>query len=192
MAYPAENSEFTTDTEELADSTNINDVQQFEQKLETGISQILKAFEQKLAFDDAKQRQIDSLHTEVQEYKTDLIARTNRPLVNGLIRLHDDIGKLIERHKSKPTEQADIFFKEIENIQDDVEILLDQNGVTTFTELDDLFQPRRQHVLNNTPTTDDEQVGKIATRLRPGFEQGNELIKKERVNVYTLQEQNNE
>jgi molecular chaperone GrpE len=166
-----------------------NDViQNFEQKLESGISQILNAFEQKIAFDVLKQQQIDRLHAELQEYRTDLIAKTNRPLVNGLIYLHDDIGKLIEGLQAKPIEEVEPekLFKTISGIQEDIEILLDQNGVTTFREIVDTFDPRRQHALKNVPTIEEEQVGKIAERVRPGFEQGDEIIKKERVRVFVL------
>jgi molecular chaperone GrpE len=163
-------------------------VQRLEQKLESSMSQVLNVFEQKIAFDAVKQQQIDRLHAELQEYRTDLIAKTNRPIVNGLIRLHDDIGKLIERQKSKPTEQWEpgTFFKEVGNIQEDIGIILDQNGVAAFTEPDETFQPRRQRAIKNIPTSDDKLVGKIAERLRSGFEQGDEIIQKERVAVYVL------
>ncbi|TGO03089.1 hypothetical protein PN36_13100 [Candidatus Thiomargarita nelsonii] len=152
-----------------------------EQNLESGISKMLNAFEQKIAFDAAKQQQIDRLHAELQECRTDMIAKTNRPLVNGLIRLHDDIGRLIEG----PTEQLEPD-KLLKEIQEDIEIILDQNGVATFREPIDTFQPRRQRALKNVSTTDEKQVGNVAERIRAGFEQGDEIIQKERVNVYVL------
>jgi molecular chaperone GrpE len=168
-----------------SEEPNNNIDQNLEQKLETGISQVLKAFEQKIAYDDSKQQQIDRLHAELQEYRTDLIAKTNRPLVNGLIRLHDDIGRLIEGLKSKPPEQLEPD-KLLGGIQEDIEIILDQNGVATFREPDNTFQPRRQRALKNVSTTDAELVGNVAERVIAGFEQGDEIIKKERVNVYVL------
>ena len=163
-------------------------VQGLEEKLASGFSQVLNAFEQKIAFDATKQQQIDRLHAELQTYRTDLIAKTNRPLVNGLIRLHDDIGRLIEGQKSKPIEQLEPeqLLKAIGGIQEDVEILLDQNGVSAFREPVETFEPRRQRTIKNVPTTDDERVGQIVERLRPGFEQGDEIIQKERVSVYVL------
>jgi molecular chaperone GrpE len=174
--------------EEPNEEPKNNVVQHLEQILESGISKVLNAFEQKMAFDAAKQQQIDRLHAELQEYRTDLIAKTNRPLVNGLIHLHDNIGRLIEGLKSKPTEQLepDRFFKAIGGIQDDIEILLDQNGIAAFTEQDETFQPRRQRALKKVSTTEEELVGRVAEQLKPGFEQGNEIVQKERVSVYVL------
>ncbi|MEN8217146.1 MAG: nucleotide exchange factor GrpE [Pseudomonadota bacterium] len=170
-------------TEETETQKQDNILQNLEQKLESGISKMLNAFEQKIAFDAAKQQQIDRLHAEMQEYRTDMIAKTNRPLVNGLIRLHDDIGRLIEG--LKPNEQLEPD-KLLKGIQEDIEILLDQNGVATFREPVDTFQPRRQRALKNVSTTDEKMVGKVAERVRQGFEQGDEIIQKERVNVYVL------
>jgi len=167
-------------------------VQRVEQRLEAEMSQLFKVFEQKIAFDASKQQQIDRLHTELQQYRTDLIAKTNRPLVNGLIQLYGEIGQLITRLKSKPNDQLEpaLFLKTITGIQEDIEILLDQNGITAFTEEQvDTLQPRRQRAIKNLPTTDDKQVGTVAERLMPGFEQGNEIIQKERVIVYVLDKQ---
>ncbi len=156
------------------------------EKLEAGVAQVLDVFEQKLAYDDTKQRQIDRLHAELQKYRTDLIAKTNRPLINGLIRLHDDMGKLIDNFKKKPDAELEPsrFFKVFENVQDDIEILLDQNGVVSFTEQGERLDPRRQRAIKQIKTSEEQLIGKIAGRLRKGFEQADDLIQKERVSVY--------
>lgn len=158
--------------------------------LESGITEILNAFEQKLAYDTTKQQQIDSLHEQLQKHRSDLIARTNRPLVNGLIRLHDDVGKLVESLEKKPLDQLDPerFFKEFRGIQEDMEILLDQNGIVAFTEPVEQFEPRRQRVIKRVETSEQLLVGTIAKQLRPGFEQADDLIQKERVWVYVQEE----
>lgn len=158
------------------------------ERLEAGIAQILEAFEKKLAYDNTKQQQIDRLHAELQKYRADLIAKTNRPLVNGLIRLHDDVGKLIDNFKKRPSKELEParFFKAFEDVQDDIEILLDQNGVLSFSELGERLDPRRQSVIRQIKTSDEQLIGAIAGRLRKGFEQADELIKKERVSVYVL------
>ena len=167
--------------------------QHFKELLESGINQILKAFDQKLAYDTTKQQQIDHLHAELQLHRTDLIARTNRPLVNGLIRLHDDVGKLVDSLRKKPAEELEpeVFFKAFQNIQVDIEMLLDQNGIVSFTEQDEKFEPRRQRLVNNVRTSEEQLIGTIAERLRPGFEQTDDLIQKERVSVYVPEKATN-
>ncbi|MFT4927344.1 MAG: molecular chaperone GrpE [Phenylobacterium sp.] len=156
---------------------------------EANAAKLFACFADKLAYDASKQLQIDRLHGELQQYRADLIARTNRPLVNGLIRMHDDIGKLVSAltKKSPDALTPELFLKAINGIGEDVEILLDQNGVATFTAEDAQFEPRRQRAVNKVTTADEQQAGTIASRVRPGFEQGNELIKKERVDVYVFE-----
>jgi len=163
-------------------------IHHFEKLLKSGFDKILHSFEQKLAYDITKQQQIDSLHSELQKYRTDLIVKTNRPIVNGLIRLHDDIGRLVEKLKSCPPEQLDHnrFFKAINGIQEDIEILLDQNGIITFRESFEGFSPRRQQAIKSIPINEEDLNGVVAARIRPGFEIGNDIIKKERVTVYVF------
>ena len=47
-----------------------------------------------------RERVIDRLHAELQEYKQDLLLKVQRPIFVDLIQLHDDIGKMIE---ARPT-----------------------------------------------------------------------------------------
>ena len=42
---------------------------------------MLDAFDQKLAFDNFKEKQIDRLHEEMQGYKNDLLLKAARPLI---------------------------------------------------------------------------------------------------------------
>lgn len=67
--------------------------------IKAGFLKIHDDFEHKIAYDLTKQRQIDSLHSELQQYKTNLIAKTNRPLINGMILLHDDMGSWLVSFK---------------------------------------------------------------------------------------------
>ena len=43
-----------------------------------------------------RERVVDRLHAELQEYKQDLLLKVQRPIFIDLIQLHDDIGKMIE------------------------------------------------------------------------------------------------
>jgi len=185
--------EFSTDDKE-GFITNVNEIDSeanlsarvFTEILDAGVAQILDAFERKLAYDDTKQQQIDRLHAELQKHQADLIAKTNRPLINGLIRLHDDVGKLVNNLKRRPDEELapSRFYKAFADVQDDIEILLDQNGVVSFTEQGEILDPRRQRVVRQIQTPDEKLNGTIAERLRKGFEQADDLIQKERVSVY--------
>jgi molecular chaperone GrpE (heat shock protein) len=108
------------------------------------------------------------------------------PWINGLIRLHDNIGKTRDAldPADPPAPGGELLQRHLAGIQDEVEVLLENNGVTLYRETDERFNARRQSVIALEPTTQQEQDGRIASRVRPGFELGERLLRKERVCVY--------
>ena len=157
--------------------------------LTTGFHQIQASFDKKLAYDSTKQQQIDSLHKKLQEYQSDLIAKTNRPLVNGLIQMRADLSKRIDRFQDNPDIEVsrEKFLDSMRGIQDDIDVLLDQNGVFAFTNSGEVFNPTRQRLVKGVTTTDPELVGQIVKRLRPGYEQSDVIVQNEGVSVYVAE-----
>jgi molecular chaperone GrpE (heat shock protein) len=157
-----------------------------EQLVEAHADRLLQTFQEKLAYDASKQIQIDRLHEELQQYRMGLVARNMRPLVLGIIRLHDDMGRLLNAMREKPAEELTPkkFFSLLEGLQEDVEILLGQNGIAVYRDPPGPFNPRRQKVLTKVRTEKELLSGMVAQSLRPGFEQGEEIVEKERVAVH--------
>ena len=158
-----------------------------EARIEAGIAEVLAEFRGKLAYDATKQEQVDRLHAELQGHRADLVGKAVKPLLLGLVRLHDDVGKVLGALREKP--EADLtpalLLRHIAEIQDDVALLLGQHGAETFTVMGDAFDPRRQTAARMVPTDDAARVGGVAARVRPGFEIGDAVLQKERVAVYT-------
>lgn len=156
--------------------------------VERSTGAILAAFEDKLARDQHRDAIIDRMHAELQGYKNDLVGKATRPLKHGIIRLHDDLGKTLDHYRKQgvaeltPERALDL----LTNFQAQVEIVLEEGGVTAFREEGERFQARRQKALRTVLTDNAEQVGLIAERVRPGFEEGATVHEKERVAVYAL------
>lgn len=161
-------------------------VREMDARIAAGVSQLLAEFRSKLLYDQSKQAQIDRLHAELQQYKSDAVAKAVRPLLLGLIRLHDDIGKLLQNLRARPESDLtpDRLLRHIAEVQDDIDLLLGQHGVDAFQNAGEEFDPHRQTALRTTPADDPSLVGQVADRLRPGFAQGDTLLQKERVAVY--------
>lgn len=151
-----------------------------------GFAEVLAELRDRHAHDRFKESQIDQLHRELQGYKNDATSRPVRELLLGVIRLHDDLGKTRAALWQKPPEELtpELFFRQLDELRDDLELLLGQHGVEPFEAPGDGFDPHRQTALRTVPATDSGQVGRLAERLRPGFEQGDRLLQKERVAVY--------
>ncbi len=177
-----------------SDGTIGSAVKRLEALIATSVSSILGEFRDKLALDRFKEDQISKLHEEVQAFRNDLVLRTVRQVLQGLIRLHDDMGKVLASLRERPAEELtpERLFRQIEGFQDDVELLLGQHGVERFEAAVEEFDPRRQTAMRTVPAGDPAQVGRIAERLRPGFEQGETLLQKERVAVFAATSGTNE
>jgi molecular chaperone GrpE (heat shock protein) len=161
-------------------------IERLETAVAAGVASMLGEFRDKLALDRFKEDQITKLHEELQAYKNDLIFRASRQILQGVIRLHDDLGKVVDSLRQKPTEELtpEMFFRQLEGFQDDVELLLGQHGVERFEVGGEEFDPRRQTALRTIAAEDPAQVGRVAERLRPGFLQGEAFLQKERVAVF--------
>ncbi len=152
--------------------------------LDGGIARVLEAFDRKLAYDAHKDQLVDRLHAELQESKRNLLTQATRPLVLGLIQLHDSFGKTLDALRSEAQPPSpERLFQALEGAQTDVELLLEQQGVQPFREPDAAFVPRRQTALRTVDGPPDS-ANLVANRVRPGFECGTEVIRKERVVVY--------
>ncbi|MGA2127129.1 MAG: hypothetical protein ABSG76_13355 [Xanthobacteraceae bacterium] len=148
---------------------------------------IIDSVERQLAADAFRERQVDRLHAELQGYKSDLLAKAARPVIAALIKLHGDVtrlrGALGGQNPDKLTVEkvAGLF----DSFRDEIEDLLRGLGVSGYRdEADDRFDPKRQSAAGVVETTDHGLVGRVAERLRSGFEQGNAVIEKERVKVF--------
>lgn len=157
-----------------------------EAAVDRGLADLRQAFDDRLAYDQAKEAQISRLHDEVQKHRQDLLGRAKRPLLNGLVRLHDDLGKVVGALEQRPEEELtpQRFFAALAGFADDLELLLAQHGVEPFRLPGDEFDPRRQTALRTEVTENPQKAGAIAARLRPGFVEGEALLYKERVAVY--------
>lgn len=155
-----------------------------EERIRAGFDELRKTFGEKLAHDRFKEEQVNRLHDELQEYKRDLLARTQLPLLQGVMRLHDDLGRLVDSLVEDKELTAARCLEILHEFRDDIEILLDGHGVLPFEVVDETFDPDRQTALLRIPTSDRERVGTVAERLRPGFQQASSVLRKERVGVY--------
>jgi molecular chaperone GrpE len=146
--------------------------------------------ERELRAEVARERVIDRLHAELQEYKQDLLLKVQRPLFMDLIQLHDDVGKLIEARAAGGAEpdRASVDRGILESIQTAIEDILYRQGVEPFTAEGDGFDPRRQRAVATVATAESCRNKTIAGRLRRGFQAGEKLIRPEIVSVFTLRQ----
>lgn len=164
-------------------------VVRLETRVTAEVERVLEAFREKLAFDAFREEQVARLHAELQAHRDGLLERATRPLLSAVIRVHDDLGKVVASLRARPAEEItpERTFRVLEGFREDLELLLAQHGVEPFEPVDDVFDPRLHTALRTVHTAAPGQAGRIAERLRPGFSQGEALLQKARVAVFTAQ-----
>jgi hypothetical protein len=151
-------------------------------------ARLLDAFNQKLAYDNFKEKQIDRLHQELQGYKSDLLLKAAQPLIAAMIKLHADASRLIigisQEDPTKLTAERIIGF--FDNFRDEIADLLAARGVAMFlATVGDQFDVRRQSSVGTVETSNLALAGRVAETAQPGFEQGSTVLSKEKVKIYS-------
>jgi len=142
------------------------------------------AFEIKIKYDTAKEAQINTLHAELQEYKSGFLLNILKPIVLDLITMHDNFGKMVyDRSKSQSSDELKLY----SDVQTDIEDILYRYGFECFSTDPDVvdFDSKRQRIAKTSITNDASKDRKISERLRKGFTYQGSLIRPEIVNVYT-------
>jgi len=168
-----------------ADAGKSADLVEMAQSLLTEMQELRHDFDTKIKYDETKERQLDTLHKELQTYREGLHFKILRPLFIDLIAMHDDLDKLIEGLSS--TENEQMLARMIDNLrsfQETVEDILVRNGVELYNLDGDTYVPNKQRVLQVVNTTDPAQDKLIARRLRKGFEYDGRVLRPELVTLF--------
>jgi len=176
--------------ESAADSTPkiIVAISQLGTLVEHRLTALKTLFDREIRAEATRERIVDRLHAELQEYKQDLLLRVQRPIFIDLIQLHDDIGKMIEAQPADEPDQAAALRGTLESIRTAIEDTLYRQGVEPFQHAGEDFDARRQRSVSIVPTDDPERNKTNAGRLRPGFQAGEKLIRPEIVSVHILKQ----
>jgi molecular chaperone GrpE len=144
-------------------------------------------FEREVRAEATREKVVDRLHAELQEYKQDLLLGVLRPVFVDLIQLHDDIGKMIATRAAGDGEVRRLL-DIMRGYQQAIEDILDRQGVEPYQEEGASFDPRRQRAVATVATDDPGLEKTIAGRLRKGFRTvaGDRVIRPEIVSVYAL------
>ena len=150
------------------------------------IAQLSEAFETKLKYDAHKNKVIDELHGELQEYRDGLVKKYIHSMVTDVIKIIDDIRKFKAYYEPGPiTEQTAARLLEfLEEIAGDLEDLFTWQGITAFTCGVTHFDNTRQRVVKKVETSDPTMDKTIAETMRPGYEWDGKILRPELVTVY--------
>ncbi|MDJ0991034.1 MAG: nucleotide exchange factor GrpE [Desulfobacterales bacterium] len=152
------------------------------------IEELQREFAGKLKYDAHKDEIIDRLHSELQEYKQDIIKKYVLSIVMDVVKVADDIRKWLAYFRSLEVSQRDPrkLFRYVEAIPSDLEDVFYWHGVKPFSHQDGAFDPSRQRAIKKIPTDDPALDKCVAHSIRPGYEWETKVIRQEMVAVYVF------
>ncbi len=158
-------------------------------QVQQDVQKLSNEFKSKLKYDESKQKIIDQLHGELQEYRNDLIRSLLRPVFMDIIHLADDQRKLLSTYQDKAQEDLDPgkLLSLMEDIPDTLDEILYRQGVDIFQNEEPQFDPNCQKALKRITTHEADKKRKIAQRVRPGYQWDGHLLRPEIVGVYVYQ-----
>ncbi|MBO7440984.1 MAG: nucleotide exchange factor GrpE [Bacteroidales bacterium] len=135
---------------------------------------------------EQKNMHFDKLYAELDSYKKDLYAKMLSPFINETITLLSDYERLIEMIDTFDNQR---LINCIKDIPDDLERLLDNNGVERYSDdSTDKFNPKTQRVIKNEFTGDKNADKTVAEHIRKGYRWNGSVIRPEMVSIYIYKE----
>src|SRR5262249_17189248 len=154
------------------------------EKLGQKLDALQTLFDREIRAEATREKVVDRLHAELQEYKQDLLLNVLRPVFVDLIQLHDDIGKIADAQPEAEGEVRRLHSRP--GFKRGTEATLSRQGVEPFVQEAEIFDPRRQRAVATVATDDPAQNKTIAVRHRKGFQAGEKVIRPEIVSVYAV------
>ncbi len=163
----------------ILDDDSVNEILEIREEL----GQLRNEFSEKIKFDAHKNKIIDKLHEDLQEYKGDILKQYLQSIIMDIIQVIDNLRKLANHYIAMDPSEIDSrkLLEIFKNIPSDLEDLFYRHGVQPFTCKEEEFDPIRQRVLKTLVTEDEEQDKKVAESLHPGYEWDGQVIRPEMV-----------
>ena len=146
------------------------------------LNKLTEAFNKRFLNDKAKDQAFDKLYESMQEYKDDFLSIAKKPVFLDLIRLNDDIQKMLTNDKIDSTDAENN--KKLELVSDVIIEILYRNDIDVITEAPDQFNRNFQKAVKRISTDSKDMDRKVAEILKIGFIHGSQIIRPQEVSVY--------
>lgn len=155
------------------------------------LDELKDEFAGKLKYDAHKDKIIDKLHQELQEFKQDIVKKHILSIVLDVVKVADDIRKWLAYFRSLDVSQRDPvkLFRYLEAIPSDLEDIFYWQGVKPYINREGPFNPSKQRAIKKVPTDDLSKDKTVAKSIRPGYEWENKVIRQEMVSVYVYEDE---
>ena len=170
--------------------TNIQTIDNYIQEIakrmnmfQVHLNKLTEAFNKRFLNDKAKDQAFDKLYESMQEYKDDFLANAKKPVFLDLIRLNDDIQKMLASNDENDSADSETN-KKLELVSDVIIEILYRNDIDVITEAPEQFDRNFQKAVKRISTDSKDMDRKVDEILKIGFIHGSQIIRPQEVSVY--------
>lgn len=174
----------SADTEVASLQTSIASMLQGFDFIARAISQLQADFDTKIKYDESKERTIDALHRELQDYREDLNFKILRPLILDLTRLYDDLNQLVMNYSKPEQPLEDRIVSDLQTFVEEIEQIVSRYGFELYQVDTEIFDRSLQKVQKVEKTEQPDLDKQVIERVRPGLRYGDRVVRPEEVIAY--------
>lgn len=164
---------------------NFNLIQPIIDNIHQAIAQLQKDFEVKVKYDESKERTINALHKELQDYREDMVFKILRPLIMDITSIYDHLQLLTKKYGNlSESNSANSIASELTSFTEEIEEIVSRYGFKFYqndSETYDRSKQKAQKIINTDDSTLDKQ---IVEHLRMGLQYQKRIVRPETVSVY--------
>jgi molecular chaperone GrpE len=131
--------------------------------LQETLNGLRELFEQRIQYDEAKERAFDTLYRKMRQSEADHESSVKKGLVLSLLLLHDRMQKAESELRETATAQR------IYDLRTQLLDILYAEGVEPIETVSEVFDRSRQEALESVPTTDPAKDNTVDRTIREGF-----------------------
>jgi molecular chaperone GrpE len=149
------------------------------------ISRLQSDFDTKIKYDQSKERTIDAMHRELQDYREDLSFKILRPLILDVVSLYDDLN-LIDRKYSESEQSVEVekLASDLKTFGADIEEIVSRYGFEFYRVKSDLFDRALQKTQKVVDTDNPDLDKQVIDKIRQGLRYGDRVVRPELVTAY--------
>ncbi len=154
-----------------------NDLTPKVDKLLEKVTLLQELFVKRIKDDQVQQGAFNAVYQELQQYKSEAVKNSQKPLLKGLVLIYDAALRMIEGKEPGPATQP------VETVAEEIIELLHRHDVEVMTEQLEKFDNKIQLALRTEPAASEEEHQRIAQVVRQGFRWGSQVLRPQEVVV---------
>ena len=150
--------------------------------LDVRVLQLSELFQNRLAYDKAKEEAFDRLYVELEQLKSNATFEQLRPLYLDLILLFDRVENICQSPQLIGQQDPNTLSL-FRSLSDELLEILYRREIEVIQSGSPAFDPSNQRAIGIEPTSVEGETGRVAKIVRRGFRYRNRLIRAEEVIV---------